>query len=271
MPLYRLGHHRVMATPTTLLVFIHGPCLGPWIWPRSLIELFEERGLVCFSPDLHEAWPQPQWSRQISRLPLSRYVERLHGLLKQWPGRTILIGHSTGARIAHALVTRGLRDGLVMIAPPPEEGAMPQVRALARGHRMPMLNAWWQQRPRLCVGSPDQPDVQAVRDWLLYPGAPVELAQMLADRLRDDSFVACREGLGRNPGIADPTVPTLVIGGREDRLVPVASLRHTASLWQAKAHVIPHAGHCPMLGDTGRVVGRHIERWLFDRDAPGLA
>jgi hypothetical protein len=34
--------------------------------------------------------------------------------------------------------------------------------------------------------------------------------------------------------------------------------------WNATAHVVPHAGHCAMLGAGWVAVARHVERWRFD-------
>lgn len=258
-----MGHDARMTTPT-LLVFIHGACLGPWIWTHKLVPYFESRGLRCFAPDLHAAWPSPDWSSEVRRLTLARYVDRLHGLLGSWPGHRILIGHAMGARIAQGLVARGYRDGLVMIAPPAQEGGLQPLRALARAHPARFMRAWAERRPRLCFGPQGQPHEGAVRELLLHPGASAAQAHSVATALRDESFSACMQWLGRSPWPIDPQVPTLVLGGREDPWVPLTALRHTAAAWQATAHVIPHAGHCPMLGETGLSVARHIERWLFE-------
>jgi pimeloyl-ACP methyl ester carboxylesterase len=59
-------------------------------------------------------------------------------------------------------------------------------------------------------------------------------------------------------------VPVLVLSGRDDPLVTPAALRRTAAAWDAVAHVVPHAGHCPMLGTPGATLARHVERWLLD-------
>jgi pimeloyl-ACP methyl ester carboxylesterase len=56
----------------------------------------------------------------------------------------------------------------------------------------------------------------------------------------------------------------LVLSGRDDPLVTPAALRRTAAAWDAVAHVVPHAGHCPMLGTPGATLAGHVERWLLD-------
>jgi pimeloyl-ACP methyl ester carboxylesterase len=247
------------------LVFVHGPCLGPWVWSERLVPHFEALGLRCFAPDLHEAWPDGAWTGRVARMPLSRYVDRLHALLPSLPGPRILIGHSMGASIVAALVARGAHDGAVLIAPTPPEGLEGAARSLLARHPAAVARALFARRPLLCLGEPGHPDLDRVRGLLLHPNASRALVERVASRLRDEPFNACLDWLRAPPppprGLH---VPVLAIGGREDALVSVAALRRTAVAWNATAHVVPHAGHCPMLGDGSMTVARHIERWLFD-------
>jgi len=254
--------HPVRAT----LLFVHGAGLGPWTFAEHLIPHFESLGLRCFAPDLHEAWPTEGWSPEVGRLPLARYAQRLRGLLAVMPGPVILVGHSMGARVVESLVRDGARDGAVLIAPTPPEGLLEPARALAARDPIAFGRAMLARRPLLLFGEASRPDPERVRALLLHPGAPASLAAQVAARLRDESFAACLDWL-RPAAAAAPRslrVPVLAIGGREDPLVPPAALRRAAAAWGATAHVVPHAGHCPMLGAGGATVARHVERWLFD-------
>lgn len=256
--------------PSTL-VFIHGPFLGPWSWTETVMPVLQARGLRCFAPDLQAAWPAPPdsapphaWWSGVASLPLSRYVDRLHGVLSDWSGTKILIGHSMGARIVEGLVAKGHRDGVVMIAPTPPEGLSSRLRGLARHHPADAVRTLLTRRPLRLFGPPGHPDPGRVGRWLLHPGASAAQCEALAGRLRDESFAACRDWLGPSPWPADPDVPALMIGGREDALVAPADIRRTAVAWRANARIVPHAGHCPQLGETGVTLARHIERWLFE-------
>jgi pimeloyl-ACP methyl ester carboxylesterase len=245
------------------LVFVHGPMLGPWTWTDRLVPHFEGLGWRCFAPDLHEAWPGRAWTPPVARLPLSRYVDRLHGALEAVPGRKILIGHSMGARIVEGLIERGAHDGAVLIAPAPPEGQEAAARAIAARDPVPFARALLARRPLLCLGEPGHPDVARVGRLLLHRGAPRAAAERLAARLRDESFAACLSWLQpRPPPPRSLRLPVLMIGGREDPLLPVPVLRRTAVAWNAVAQVVPHAGHCPMLEEGWIAVAGHLGRWL---------
>jgi pimeloyl-ACP methyl ester carboxylesterase len=139
-------------------------------------------------------------------------------------------------------------------------------RGLLAQHPAAFARALIARRPLLCLGELGRPDLDRVRALLLHPGASRRLVESVASRLRDEPFTACLDWL-RPPPPPPPRglrVPVLAIGGREDALVSVAALRRTAVAWNATAHVVPHAGHCPMLGAGWIAVARHVERWLFD-------
>jgi pimeloyl-ACP methyl ester carboxylesterase len=253
---------------TATLVFVHGACFGPWVWAEHLMPHFAALGLRCFAPDLHEAWPQAQWSASIARFPIARYTDRLHSMLDQLSGPKILIGHAMGARIVEGLIERGARDGAVLIAPTPPEGLEGAMRDLLMRFPSSLSRMVIARRPRLMFGDPVRADPESLLQRLLSQGDDRhsrELADLLAARLRDESFAACRDWLRPSSMSAVlQTMPVLAIGGREDPLVTPSFLRHAAAQWGAAAHVVPHAGHLPMLGAGAMTVARHIERWLFD-------
>jgi pimeloyl-ACP methyl ester carboxylesterase len=254
----RGGSHAPRATA----VLVHGPCLGPWIWSEHLVPRLEALGLRCLAPDLHEAWPRAGWSPAVARVSVARYADRLHAMLERVRGPRILVGHSLGARVVEALVERGLRDGAVLISPTPPEGLEAPARALAARWPAPLARALLAKRPLLLLGEPGRADPERVRTLLLGPRAPDTLVERVAASLRDEPYVACLEWLRPRP--APPRgVPVLALSGRDDLLVTPAALRRTAAAWDAVAHVIPHAGHCPMVGPAGAVLARHVERWLL--------
>ena len=68
------------------------------------------------------------------------------------------------------------------------------------------------------------------------------------------------------PGLLALAFPgaLLSLAGAEPVYVEQSAGNGFALAWDAVAHVVPHAGHCPMLGDSAGFVARHVERWLFD-------
>lgn len=249
--------------PRATLILVHGPCLGPASLADTLVPRLEPLGLRCVVPDLHEAWPTAGWSRAASRLPLERYVDRLHGAFHALPGPKLLLGHSMGARVVERLVQRGWHDGAVLLAPAPPEGLQANAAALARRMPVAVARAVAERRPSRLFGEPGRADTARVAELLLHPGAPRALAQTVGTHLRDESFAACLQWLRPHPPPPRSLrVPVLAIGGRDDPLVTPVLLRRAAAAWDATAHVVPHAGHALMFGDGAAAIVAHLRRWL---------
>ena len=252
-----------MSAPRATVVLVHGPWLGPWIWHAHLLPRLEALGMRCFAPDLHEAWPRPDWSPAVARLRLDEYVARLHAFVAGLRGPVVLIGHSLGARVVEGLIERRAPAGAVLIAPVPPSGLEAEARALAARHPADAAAALLARRPLRLLGDPSRPDPARVRELLLGPRASAALAAEVAARLRDEPFAACLEWLRPRP-VPPPGArpPVLALGGRDDPLVTPAALRRAGAAWDATVHALPHAGHCPMLGDAAPALARRIEDWL---------
>jgi pimeloyl-ACP methyl ester carboxylesterase len=252
-------------TPRATAVLVHGPGLGPWIWDEHVVPQLESVGLRCFAPDLHEAWPDPDWSPRVARTSIARYAERLHVVIGRVRGPVILVGHSMGARVVEALIARRAPEGAVLVSPTPPGGLLDEARGLAGRWPAGFAQAVLARRPLRLFGEPARPDPARVRALLLAPHASDALVARVASTLRDEPYVACLEWLRPRPlPPAASGLPVLAISGRDDALVTPAALRRTAAAWNATAHVVPHAGHCPMLGPSGATLARHLVRWLLD-------
>src|SRR5262249_51825744 len=89
-------------------------------------------------------------------------------------------------------------------------------------------------------------------------------------RARDEAFLAASRSLMRVAGLrrrywemmASIRVPVLLIGGEDDRLVPMASLRQAAARnpgWETV--ILPGVGHTPQLEVPETVAGT-LQDWL---------
>lgn len=72
------------------------------------------------------------------------------------------------------------------------------------------------------------------------------------------------------PSLKDIRVPTLVVAGRDDQLMPVEWLQELASgIRGAQLEVIDDCGHMASM-ERPRQVIRHLRRWVTGRDEPML-
>lgn len=160
-------------------------------------------------------------------------------------GRCVLAAESAGATVALlAVLARSERfNGLVivdgLIHHPPFSPDAPFVRGLRADFEATIAGF-----ARACV---PQPDMEPVRHWgrqILRqsgPDAAVRLIESIA-------------GIDLRPRVAEVALPTLLIHGEADALVPVSDAVWLAErMPNATLHILPGAGHVPTMTHPSEV------------------
>lgn len=219
------------------LLLVHGFPLCRGAWQKQL----EALRSVCrvIAPDLRgfgESGGGP------GATTMSEFAADLRGLLQQLQtGPAVLVGHSMGGYVALAFARRfpQMLSGLVLVsskagADTPEaaagrRAAVEKVRAEGVSVVVDAMVA-----KMLSAGNLHATTAQQVRD-LMAPSKPEGvIAALLGMAERPDS----------TPILAGISVPTLVVTGADDRIIPPAeSEKLAAAIPRAQLHVIPRAGH----------------------------
>jgi pimeloyl-ACP methyl ester carboxylesterase len=239
------------------ILFIHGFPLDRTMWRRLMSSM---TGWKRIAPDLrgfgmNEAPPDPP--------TIAAYVDDLVDLLNQMGHeRAVICGLSMGGYIAFDLVRRfpGRVRALVLAntrAASDDDAARQGRNAMARlvendglealaGVLLPKMLA-----PDLQSTQPQVVDL--VRKMINSASIPGVVAALVAMRDRPDSAAL----------LSDIQVPTLVVSGREDAIIPASESKHMAeAIPGAHYTVIPDAGHLTPVEQpiaTGRVVGEFLE------------
>jgi len=155
----------------------------------------------------------------------------------------VLVGHDAGALVALATAGRTPIAALVLVAP------LHAPRAIRLGARGTLA---------LVLGRPVPPPVAS--DWLdlLAPDAAVVRAGLGPEDAR-----AVREALsGRGASDAVPSVPTLVVAGTHDRLLPPSAASTVARALGAELASVDGGGHWLLAGAAWQATVRLVHRWL---------
>ena len=206
--------HRAGRADALGLLLIHGLSSSHRVWQRNLAALGQGRRLLIaelFSPG---AGP---------RFRLADQARHLAEALAQEARPVAVIGHSLGGLVALELATRRpeLVDRLVLVDVP----ALPYIAPLSR--RLAALAQPGSLADARSVG---------VVALTLLSGNPLQLL--------DATAVSVRSDLGTIAAALH--IPTLVIWGEQDPLVPVAVGRRLADLIPgARLRVLPGTGHQP--------------------------
>ncbi len=243
---YEVYGHR--GDPT--IVLIRG--LGTQLieWPRALIDGFVKKGLEVVVFDNRDAGLSSEMTAATGNPPyrLEDMADDVVGLLDRLQvERAHIFGISLGGMVAqhvaikHAARTRSLISVMSTTSNPDLPQPTPEMRARLvesadTADALIALNA----RNRIAFGSPAYPETEAERFAAARAAyersyRPDGVARQMQAVIADGSRVA---------RLRELNVPTLVIHGADDALIPVAAGRDTAAaIGGARLEVIPGMGH----------------------------
>jgi pimeloyl-ACP methyl ester carboxylesterase len=222
------------------LVFVPGLWAGPRIW-WGFASFLAHRGWECQLLDV-----SPLADLAARTAAVAEYAAAL-------PVRPVLIGHDAGALIALAAAPGGNALAAVLVAPLlPGSGP---VRALTLG--VPGLLRTFLGRP---VPAPRQGGVE-----LPWGGLPATVRTDVERTLGPEPAAVIRElARGRTPP-RPAGVPTLLLAGDRDPLLPSVDRAALAQLTGADSHILEGMGHWPLAGPGWQTAVAAAHRWLVQR------
>ena len=233
-----------MSRPDDPLVLLPGMGCSARLWEPVLASA----ELQPWLPDLR----QPR----VRGRSLDDCVDRL---LEQLPARFALAGHSLGAVVALALTRRA----------PDRVSRLALLAANPRPPRPDQQDAWAAQRRALADGASARSLQEQLLPVLVPAGRRPELERVvlsMADEVGecelDDQLAIQQTRVDERPALSRIGVPTLLVAGADDALVPVA--RHDeieAQVAGADAVVLAGTGHLAPLEEPVRVAAA-LARWL---------
>lgn len=278
-PVHYLAYPGPADGPAFVLVHGLGGSHANWL---ALAPGLARRGRV-FVPDLRGFGRTPLGAHRSTIHHHRRLIEQLCDVLDARPA--ILIGNSMGGLVSLLLAAAHPEAvaGLVLIDPAAprllSESVDPQVAALFATYMVPRVGEAFvnrriqrlgpariaQETLRLCTVSPSRVPREVVEAGLAIaieraermPWATTAFLQAARSMVR---VLARRRRFYEL--LATVVAPTLMIAGREDRLVPLSSVRAIADRrpdWEFV--VLDDIGHVPMMEDPATTLAT-VEGWL---------
>ncbi len=254
------------------VVLLHGFSHSADAW-RPLLDRFEEAGQAAVAVDL-PGFGAADSARPGAWLPQG---DRFVGEVIAQHGRNtsvVLVGNSLGAYLALRAAASPQRLPIRGIVPTGTPG-MGWTRLVRVGQ---LGAARFLARATVCTPRPLRAYLaDAVVGRLIYgnqASRDKKMVRTLSSQLygRGDAHKLLVQGLRMKaevdgePAITGISCPTVLVHGRRDRLVALASSQgwHQA-IPQSRLVVLDHAGHCPQLDEPDYIVG--ISRGLTAGDA----
>ena len=238
-----------------VLLFIHGFPLSRGAWDKQVRAFAQSHRVIA--PDLRGLGESGVPAGPVT---MSRFADDLVALLRGLTiGPVVLIGHSMGGYVALNWVDRhpDLVSGLVLVGTragaDTVEGAGKRLAAAAKVRTEGAAFVIDDMAPKMLAAGHQDPDLARQVRALMEPASPPGLANALegmADRADVTSSLA-RIG-----------VPTLVVTGTEDTLIPPSESALLAShIAGAELELIPGAGHLAAF-EQPEAFNRLLQAWL---------
>jgi len=241
------------------LLFVHGICVGAWIWEEYFFPYFSQAGFDCYALSLR-GHAGSEGHDRLNHWRLADYTEDLHTVAGKIKEPLVVIGHSLGGAVVQDWIrTGGKAKAAALLASVPPWGLAPSA------WRMAFTNpALYGELAKLNAIGPHAADAEIMRRGLFSNAITAEDFQQFMARAQGESPVVGMELQGLRPFAPLPwsAPPMFVLGGQNDKLIPTDEIQRTAAYYGTRAAIIPLLSHSVMADTHWRGAADALHGWL---------
>ena len=241
------------------LVFAHGAFAGAWIWLGGFLQHFADKGYPCVAFGFRgHAHGDPE--TPPNGIGLDQYVQDLKEVVAAIDGPVVVVAHSMGGLVAQMALGHVAPRALCLLAPAPIEGMAWSNTQLAFAD--PHL--WLAALQTALEPHSATPDM--TRRAMLSEDAPQAMVDAIFGRLRAEPTLALSQAHMPQAAASAQAlgIPTLVIRGTRDKLIPDDACVRTALYHGARYERLPEIAHGLMVDTHWQRCAEAIEQWLGD-------
>lgn len=218
------------------VVFVTGAFVGHNCWDEWQL-YFQSHGYMTVATP----WPykedpvpvlrskHPSDNEGLTKLKLSEVIDSYARIIKTFPEKPIVIGHSLGGLMTQVLVNRGLAAAAIAIHPVPPLGVFP--------YEFSFLKAGWKSLGLFT--SMKKTYLMSFKDWqyAFVNGMPLAEQQAAYDMLTiPESKRVARGGLSSQAKVdfKKAHAPLLIMAGSEDNIIPAHLNRRNYYAYQQR-------------------------------------
>lgn len=247
------------------LVFVHGICVGGWIWEKYFLPYYARHGYESYAPSLrgHGA---SDGGGSIFFWSLSDYANDLERVVSSLEGPVVVIGHSMGGAVVQEWLRTGKSVnkavGAALLASVPPWGLG------YSNMRMAMLYPQvYMEISRMLVTGTSHINEKIMRDALFSKTVSRIIHKEFWHRIGNESLVASAEVQGLRPFAplsCFVKTPIFVGGAKDDRFIPGEEVRRTASYYGIKAVMVEKLSHSLMFDTNWENMAEPLLSWIDD-------
>ncbi len=242
----------------TPILFIHGAFAGAWCWEEHFLPYFSSHGYRAYALSLrgHGA---SEGHERLFWTSLREYVADIEQVVAKLGQTPILVGHSMGGMVVQKYLERHSAPAVVLMASAPPQGLL--------------YAAWW-----LALSNPLLFYEINFIQWLapyfstLHTARRAVFSAHMTDhevakycrRMQQESQRAVIDMSGLDlPNFNRVKLPpALVLGAKNDALIPTFLIEATARAFATRAELFPDMAHAMMLETGWQRVAERMVQWL---------
>ena len=241
------------------LLFVHGICVGAWIWDEHFLPFFAEAGFEAYAVSLRGHGGSGGLDR-LSSWRLADYTDDMREAARRVGGPLAVIGHSLGGAVVQDwLRTGGTAVAAALLASVPPWGVAPAA------WRMSLASpALFREMVVMSRRGPAAADPEVMRRGLFSDDLPADAYARFVRRVQGESPRVGAELHGWPPFAPPPwrVPPMFVLGGGADRFVPPDEVWRTAAYYSVAPVIVPRLAHVLMLERRWEIAARALLDWL---------
>lgn len=240
------------------ILFVHGICVGAWVWEPYFLPFFANAGYHAWALSLRGHAGSPG-RENLSFASLADYAEDVAWAVRHIGEPVIVVGHSMGGAVVQRWVYEGGNPrGMALLSSVPPWGLA--MVAMNMGFCSPGLFGELFKMNQFGV---DHADAKVLWKALFsHEFSPTEF-ESFAAKTHNESRLVSVELQGLTP-IAPLFCgsPVYVSSGSNDAFIPVKEVERTAAYYNTRAEILPGLAHCLMLEKEWERAAKPLLAWM---------
>ncbi|MFP4097644.1 MAG: alpha/beta hydrolase [Alphaproteobacteria bacterium] len=245
------------------LVFVHGICVGGWIWEKYFLPYFARHGYEAYALSLR-GHAKSEGKARTFFWTLADFADDLEQVVSSFKEPVVVVGHSMGGAVVQEWLRTGnsvhKAKGAALLASVPPWGLGYSNMRMAMLHPRVYLEI-----SRMLVTGTSHINEQIMRKALFSKTVSRIIHKEFWRRIENESLVASAEVQGLRPFAPLPwfvKTPMFVGGAADDRFIPASEVYRTASYYGVEAVVVDDLSHSVMFDTNWENMAEPLLSWI---------
>lgn len=241
------------------LLFVHGICVGAWVWALHFLPYFSNAGFDCYALSLR-GHGESEGYDDIARWSLIDYTDDVQQIVESIDGPLVVIGHSLGGAVVQNWIRLGGQaKGMALLSSVPPWGLVPSSGRMALSD--PVL---FNEVINLNLNGVEFVDEDVIARGLYSDSMDRDVIEKFMQLVEKESPVVGFEMQGVRPIAPWPHMapPTFVLGGDADRIIPFDEVWRTALYYGVSPTILSGLPHAVMVDTKWKEAADALHGWL---------